>query len=207
MSDHSAIEWTELLCTRKPLVNSGSSLSLTTIRGCLGGEFAMSAATRCPLACWRPQVPPSLASGDLEQAQFPHPLSEDGPLGVRGIGGQPVLVVARVGDVAVGLVTVGDDALEEVLEPLGLLGRVRVLGVADRPLAAVGAVDAGMVGVPVEGDDITRLGLGDVAGDPAELASQALGVQGRVAPLPALQAGGEVGVCEPGMRRSARSWR
>ena len=77
-----------------------------------------------------------------------------------------MVVVAGVGGVVVGLVANGYGALEEVLEPPGLLGGARVSGVADGPLETVGAVDAGMPGVPVEGDDIAGSGLGDVAGIP-----------------------------------------
>src|SRR6266568_6593888 len=142
---------------------------------------------------WLP-VSPSPAMADLEQAKFTHPLSGAGPRGVGGIGGQPVLVVARVGGVVVGLVAVGDDTLKELPEPLGLADGTRVLGVTDRPLVAVSAADAGVPGVPVERDHVTWPGLGRVAGQAGDLPPQVFSIHGRIAGLPGGDGGAEVSV-------------
>src|SRR6266704_6398314 len=146
---------------------------------------------------WLP-VSPSPAMGDLEQAKFTHPLCEVGPRVIGGIGGQPVLVVARVGGVVVGLVAVGDGALEELPQPLGLADGARVLGVADRPLVAVPAADAGVPGVPVERDHVAWPGLGRLAGQAGDLPPQVFGIHGRVAGLPGGEGGAEVSVVGAG---------
>jgi hypothetical protein len=78
-----------------------------------------------------------MALGDLEQAQVAHPLGQGRPLWTRRLRAHPVLVVAGIGAVVIGLVAVRDDAAEEVPQPLSLLGGSWVLGGADPPLPTI----------------------------------------------------------------------